>query len=84
LPWPVGDFQAIEPGTLAPILDGDAPPEVLLIGCGDRMALLPRETRQALRDAGPAVDVMATAAACRTFNVLVAEQRRVAAALIAV
>lgn len=84
LPWPVAGFDAIGVETLAPALEGEAPPEVLLIGCGETMALLPRATRDALRAAGPAVDVMATGAACRTFNVLVAEQRRVAAALIAV
>jgi uncharacterized protein len=58
--------------------------EVLLIGCGARMALLPKSFRDALRAQGIVADPMDTGAACRTFNVLLAENRRVAAALIPV
>ena len=42
------------------------------------------ELRKALHEAGVVAEVMDTGAACRTFNVLMAEERRVAAALIAV
>lgn len=83
LPWPVAGLDQIGLDTLAPVLEGE-PLDLLLIGCGVKMALLPAALRRRLRDAGPSVDVMATAPACRTFNVLMAEQRRVAAALIAV
>jgi uncharacterized protein len=48
------------------------------------MRLVPSGLRGVLRNAGIAVEPMDTGAACRTFNVLVAEGRRVAAALIAV
>jgi uncharacterized protein len=48
------------------------------------MGLLPSKLRRELRDAGIVVDVMATGAACRTYNVLLSEERRVAAALLPV
>ncbi|HZT51084.1 MAG TPA: Mth938-like domain-containing protein [Stellaceae bacterium] len=56
--------------------------EILLIGCGRRMAPLPGELRRRLREAGIVADTMDTGAACRTYNVLLAEDRRVAAALL--
>ena len=58
--------------------------DVLLIGCGERMVLIPAALRRALRDAGIVIEPMDTGAACRTYNVLMAEGRKVAAALIAV
>lgn len=58
--------------------------DVLLIGCGVRMAMIPSALRRALRDAGVVIEPMDTGAACRTYNVLMAEGRRVAAALIPV
>ncbi|MEM8914958.1 MAG: Mth938-like domain-containing protein [Pseudomonadota bacterium] len=56
--------------------------EVLLIGCGPKMLLLPRELRDSFRAFNFSVDVMETGAACRTFNVLISESRRVAAAMV--
>ena len=56
---------------------------MLLIGCGARIAPLPKAVRDGLREAGIGADTMDTGAACRTFNILVSEGRRVAAALIA-
>lgn len=58
--------------------------DVLLIGCGVRMVMLPAELRRGLREAGVVTEPMDTGAACRTYNVLMAEGRKVAAALIAV
>lgn len=58
--------------------------ELLLVGTGARMAQIDRTLRQSLRADGVVVEVMDTGAACRTYNVLMAEGRRVAAALIAV
>jgi uncharacterized protein len=58
--------------------------EILLLGCGPRMELVTKAMRQPLRDAGIVVEPMDTGAAARTFNVLLSEERRVAAALIAV
>ena len=58
--------------------------EILLLGCGDRAVPPPTALHTYLRTLGIGLDVMGTGAACRTFNVLVQEDRRVAAALIAV
>ena len=58
--------------------------ELLLLGTGARMAQVDRGLRQELRAAGVVIEVMDTGAACRTYNVLLAEGRKVAAALIAV
>ena len=58
--------------------------EVLLIGTGDGMRVLPKELRAAFREAGISVDPMSTGAAVRTYNIMLSESRAVAAALIAV
>ena len=57
--------------------------EILLLGCGPTPTALPPTLRGRLGEAGPVIDAMDTGAACRTFNVLAAEDRRVAAALLA-
>lgn len=56
--------------------------EILLVGCGKRMLPLAGSLRAKLRTAGIVADAMDTGAACRTYNVLLAEDRRVAAALL--
>jgi uncharacterized protein len=58
--------------------------DVLLVGTGRDLRPLGRELREAFRAAGITADPMSTGSAVRTFNVLLAEERRVAAALIAV
>ncbi len=58
--------------------------DILLVGTGKDMAFLPPDIRAELKAKNIAVDAMSTGAACRTYNVLLAEERRVAAALIAV
>jgi uncharacterized protein len=58
--------------------------DLLLVGMGPDVAAIPRDLREALRARSIAVEVMATGAAVRTWNVLVGEGRRVAAALLAV
>jgi uncharacterized protein len=57
--------------------------EILLLGCGPKMVLVPRSLRESALSQGVTVEVMDTGAACRTYNVLLAEERRVGAALIA-
>lgn len=58
--------------------------EILLVGTGTELKRLPQELRDALRRAGITADSMSTGAAVRTYNVLLAEDRAVAAALVAV
>jgi uncharacterized protein len=56
--------------------------DVVLLGTGGRMEILKPDLRAALKAMGLAVESMDTGAACRTYNVLMAEGRRVAAALL--
>lgn len=83
LAWPIGAIADLPLDSLRPVLDAAPPVEILLIGCGARMATLDPSLKSALREHGIGCDAMDTGAACRTFNVLMAESRRVAAALVA-
>ncbi len=58
--------------------------DVLFIGTGAEIAHLPTGLRATLEEAGLGVEVMASPAACRTYNVLLSEGRRIALALIPV
>lgn len=58
--------------------------DVVLIGTGAEIAHIPDDLRAALEGAGIGVEVMNSAAACRTYNVLLAEGRRIALAMRAV
>lgn len=60
------------------------PPRFLLLGTGRTQVFPAPEVRRLFRDAKVGLEPMDTGAACRTYNVLLAEQRPVAAALIAV
>jgi uncharacterized protein len=82
--WPVADLGSVCLEGLAAVVGAEPAVEVLLLGCGERAGRLPSALRDGLRREGIAVDAMDTGAACRTFNVLLQEDRRVAAALIAV
>ena len=84
LTWDVADFASLGPDSLAPLADHRSEIDVLLLGCGPRIEFLPRALREPLRARGLLPEPMDTGAACRTFNVLIIEERRVAAALIAV
>lgn len=67
---------------LGPVLDPDAALDLVVIGQGDEIAPIPRDVRQALEAAGIGIEIMATPSACRTYNVLLTEHRRVAAVLV--
>jgi uncharacterized protein len=56
--------------------------DILLIGMGTNFPVLPPSKRAQFEGLGMTVDIMDTASACRTYNVLTAEGRRVAAALV--
>ena len=79
-PWEVSEMANVTLESFGAILDRGV--EILLLGCGRRMQPVPAALRQMLRGAGIIVDAMDTGAACRTYNVLLAEDRRVAAALL--
>ena len=84
LAWPVAEAAAIDAATLAPVIACAPRPRILVVGCGRAFAPRPDGLDAAMREAGIGVEWMDTGAACRTFNVLLLEDREVAAALIAV
>lgn len=81
--WSAQRFESVELHTLAAVFEASPSPELLLIGCGKRGAMIAEPIRQALRGRRIAFETMDTGAACRTYNVLMGDGRRVAAALIA-
>ena len=85
LPWAATAASEASLENLAPVVEAGRAGSVdlLLLGQGVRMQPVPVALRQALRDAGIVVEPMDTGAACRTYNVLMAEGRLVAAALVA-
>ena len=84
VPWDVDRLEDVTPERLRPILDLGSEIEILLLGCGSAWAPVAPELRDAVRAHGVVLEPMDTGAASRTYNVLLAEGRRVAAALIAV
>ena len=83
IPWNPDNPSGITPDSLLPLLALEGI-ELLLFGMGMGMAILPEEIKALLRERHIRFERMDTGAACRTYNVLLAEERRVAAALIAV
>ena len=81
--WPVTSVGDLTPESLGPLVELGVF-DVVLLGCGSAMSLIPADLRAAVRERGLALEPMDTGAACRTYNVLMSEQRQVAAALIAV
>jgi uncharacterized protein len=78
--WTAGGFETLTEADFAAL--AELKPEVVLLGTGASLRFPhPRLTR-ALTDAGIGVEVMDTPAACRTFNILAAEGRKVVAAVI--
>ena len=69
--------------SLAPLVEAADRIDVVLVGQGAEIAPLDRDLRAYLEGANLGVEVMSTPSACRTYNVLLAEDRRVAAVLVA-
>jgi uncharacterized protein len=81
LPWSAVSASEVTRESLAPVIEhGDV--QILLLGLGRVMGALPHTLRRTLHTAGIVLEPMDTGAACRTYNVLVAEDRHVAAALL--
>jgi uncharacterized protein len=81
LPWSAVSASDVTWQSLAPVIEHGGV-QILLLGLGRVMGAVPHTLRKTLRDAGIVLEPMDTGAACRTYNVLVAEDRRVAAALL--
>ena len=84
LAWPVAAVEAVTFDSLAAIVASAREVELLLLGTGKRLLPPPPGLRAALKAAGIALEAMDSGAACRTYNVLMAEGRLVAAALLPV
>ena len=84
VPWVLSSFAALQVSNFSPVYDHDPLPDVVLFGTGATQQFLVPALRQALRDKGLVIEVMDTGAACRTYNVLLAEGRRVVAAMLPV
>ncbi len=82
--WPVSVPADITIDALAPVLAAAGDIDVLMIGLGHDITGLSPEVRAALREHGIIVEAITTGSAVRTYNVLLAEERAVAAALLAV
>ncbi len=82
--WDVQTPDQITLETLEPVLAAASDIDVLMIGIGPDIASVPRQLREALRERQVIVEAINTGGAIRTYNVLLAEERAVAAALIAV
>jgi uncharacterized protein len=84
-PWPVTTLAALQAGDFADVIAaGLASVEFVLLGTGSETAIAPRPVRDALKQAGLGLEMMNTPEACRLYNVLAADGRRVAAALLSV
>lgn len=81
-PWPVSALGEATPKSLEPLFGHDPELELVIIGCGDQLRPPPRDLRVALRERGVGLEPMDTGAACRTYNLLVMEERKVAGALL--
>lgn len=81
--WKITRFPEVDEASLHAALEGGGV-EILVVGSGEKQAFFPPALRQVLRARGVAVECMDTGAACRTFNILLQEDRKVAAALVAV
>jgi len=78
--WPVTALEQLNLSLLQPVID--ARPEILLIGTGRQQQLPDVNLLQALLQHNVVAEFMHTAAACKTFNILLDEERDVMAALI--
>ena len=84
IPWKAKSVKEISLDSLSPIIVESNRIDILIIGCGIEFFPIPYTLRDELRKQGIVLEWMDTGAACRTFNVLLVEERPVAAALIAV
>ena len=80
LDWPPNRFDELAPEHMAALAGLDR--EIILLGTGAQLRFPRPEIIRPLQRSGVGVEVMDVQAACRTYNILLAEDRRVAAALL--
>jgi len=84
IPWQINNNTEISFDSLKSLTNQTNKIDILLIGCGNEHIKAPKELIIEFMKLGISAEMMTTGAACRTYNVLLSEERRVAAALIAV
>jgi uncharacterized protein len=82
--WPVTKPDEINEVTLRRVIENAATIDTLVIGTGNEVWIPPVWLRDRLRKVSVVIDAMQTGPAIRTYNIMIGERRRVAAALIAV
>ncbi len=82
--WSVAAVDELSVDSLQQVAAAAPRVDILVLGTGQRMLAVPSPIRRHFRAAGITFEVMDTGAACRTYNVLMGDDRRVAAALIAI
>ena len=82
--WPVTRAADIDKASLQRVFAAADGIDTLIIGTGTEVWLPPSSLREALRAVKVVLDPMQTGPAIRTYNIMIGERRRVAAALIAV
>ncbi len=80
--WQVNDLDSIQPDDFSFLIEQRERYDVFLLGVGGVMKSIPVDLRLSLKKQGVSVEFMDTGAACRTYNVLMAEGRRVLCALL--
>ena len=78
--WQPAGFDALQPEHFAALAELE--PEIVLLGTGETLRFPRPELTRALIEARIGLEVMDIRAACRTYNFLAAEERKVAAALL--
>jgi uncharacterized protein len=82
--WPVTTPDEINEVTLQRVIANAANIDTLIVGTGNEVWIPPLWLRERLRKVSVVIDAMQTGPAIRTYNIMIGERRRVAAALIAV
>jgi len=80
VPWPASSFEDLSDQSFEEVKKEK--PEILLLGTGPKQRFPHPKLTATLAAAGIGVEVMDSKAACRTYNILVAEARKVALALL--
>jgi uncharacterized protein len=81
--WSVSHgVETLTYGDFSPVYGAEMSVNLVILGCGPIMRLPPAALRKSLKDQGITIEPMETGAACRTFNVLMGEDRQVCAALL--
>jgi uncharacterized protein len=80
--WDIARAEDLSLASLDALKQAPAPTELVVLGCGPRAVFIAPPVRAEFKAAGLALEVVDTGSACRIYNVLLAEGRRVAAALI--